>query len=159
MPYTASRVSSLESATPLESAASFIQLDRQLRQKPARFIRSMFCTSVRARRCSTRRRNTAASGSVWVLSSMSAFLKVSPEDKREWPVPLLVLWRQADIVLRDGQPSGARGEQVIQFGELHVAFERRVAGEAMQQRGHVPGIAHDLPHAAQAGVGIAVEPR
>ena len=57
------------SVTPRASAASFIQLDRQLRQKPARFIRSMFCTSVRARRCSTRRRNAAASSSVRVLSS------------------------------------------------------------------------------------------
>src|SRR5947199_411637 len=54
---------------PLASAASFSQLERQLRQKPARFIRSMFWTSVRARRCSTRRRNTAASSSVRVLSS------------------------------------------------------------------------------------------
>ena len=55
--------------TPVLSASSFIQLDRQLRQKPARFIRSMFCTSVRVRRCSTRRRKTAASSSVRVLSS------------------------------------------------------------------------------------------
>src|SRR3954471_15663548 len=56
--------------TPLASASSFIQFDRQLRQKPARFIRSMFWTSVRARRCSTRRRKTAASSSVLVLSSI-----------------------------------------------------------------------------------------
>src|SRR5215510_6740431 len=85
MPYTASRLSSLLSATPLASAASFIQLDRQLRQKPARFIRSMFCTSVRPRRCSTSRRNTAASSSVRVLSSRSMIdssLRLHPEDKK-----------------------------------------------------------------------------
>ena len=38
---------SLLIATPFSSAASFIQLERQLRQKPARFIKSIFCTSVR----------------------------------------------------------------------------------------------------------------
>src|SRR5258708_35320562 len=57
-------------STPLASASSLSQLDRQLRQKPARFIRSIFWTSVRERRCSTRRRNTAASSSVLVLSSI-----------------------------------------------------------------------------------------
>src|SRR5260370_16277556 len=57
-------------AVPLASASSFIQLDRQLRQNPAKFIRSMFWTSVRERRCSTRRRKTAASSSVLVLSSI-----------------------------------------------------------------------------------------
>ena len=51
---------------PFASAASRYQRLRQLRQKPARFIRSMFCTSVRSRRCSTRRRNAAASSSVRV---------------------------------------------------------------------------------------------
>src|SRR2546428_5455219 len=66
----ASRLSSLLTATPLASASSFIQLDRQLRQKPARFIKSMFWTSVRARRWLTRRRKTAASSSVLVLSSI-----------------------------------------------------------------------------------------
>src|SRR5262249_27165315 len=69
MPYTASRLSSLPSATPDLSASSFIQFDRQLRQKPARFIRSMFCTAVRLRRCSTTRRKTAASRPGRVLSS------------------------------------------------------------------------------------------
>src|SRR5215475_11558907 len=64
-----SRLSSLVIGTPRASAASFIQFDKQLRQKPARFIKSMFCTSVRARKCSTRRRNAAASSSVRVLSS------------------------------------------------------------------------------------------
>ena len=39
-------------------------------RSPARFIMSMFCTSVRSRRCSTRRRNAAASSSVRVLSSI-----------------------------------------------------------------------------------------
>src|SRR5712692_1277493 len=71
-----SRLSSLDIGTPRASAASFIQLDRQLRQKPARFIRSRFCTSVRTRKCSTRRRNAAASSSVRVLSS-SAILSSS----------------------------------------------------------------------------------
>ena len=71
----------LADATPLASASSFIQLDRQLRQKPARFIRSMFWTSVRLRRCSTRRRKTAASSSVLVLSSivMAVIPQVVPE--------------------------------------------------------------------------------
>src|ERR1700720_3217118 len=64
-----SRLSSLESGTRRASAASFIQFDRQLRQNPARFIRSRFCTSACARRCSTRRRKAAASSSVRVLSS------------------------------------------------------------------------------------------
>src|SRR5262249_38745494 len=64
-----SRLSSLDIGTPRASAASFIQFDKQLRQKPARFIRSRFCTSVRLRKCSTRRRNAAASSSVRVLSS------------------------------------------------------------------------------------------
>src|SRR5438105_2703571 len=54
----------------MASASSFIQFDRQLRQKPARFIRSMFWTSVRERRCPTRRRKAAASSSVLVLSSI-----------------------------------------------------------------------------------------
>src|SRR5437868_14050063 len=71
MPYTSSRLSSLLIGTPAASAASFIQLDRQLRQNPARFIRSIFWTSVRERRCSTRRRNAAASSSVLVLSSIA----------------------------------------------------------------------------------------
>src|SRR6185437_3742539 len=33
-----------------------------------------FCTSVRSRRCATRRRKVAASSSVWVLSSMLSLL-------------------------------------------------------------------------------------
>src|SRR5258707_13964068 len=57
-------------SAPLASASSLRQLDRQLRQKPARFIRSIFWTSVRERRCSTRRRKVAASRSVLVLSLM-----------------------------------------------------------------------------------------
>src|SRR6185295_7106350 len=65
---------------PFSSAASFIQFDRQLRQKPARFIMSMFCTSVRDRRCSTSRRYTAASSSVRVLSSIAASSTVGKID-------------------------------------------------------------------------------
>src|SRR4029077_14012473 len=56
---------------PRVPAASRYQRDRQLRQKPARFIRSRFCTSVRSRRCCTRRRKDAASSSVVVLSSIA----------------------------------------------------------------------------------------
>ena len=36
-----------ERRRPCSAAASWYQLERQLRQKPARFMRSMFCTSVR----------------------------------------------------------------------------------------------------------------
>ncbi len=61
-----SRAASLPISTPVSAAASRYQLARQLRQKPARFIRSMFWTSLRVLRCSTRRRNTAASNSVRV---------------------------------------------------------------------------------------------
>src|SRR5690349_8629091 len=68
MPYTASRLSSLVMARPRASASSFSQLERQLRQKPARFIKSIFWTSVRARKCSSRRLKAAASSSVVVLS-------------------------------------------------------------------------------------------
>ena len=50
MPYTAWMASSLESSAPYSSAAASSHLYRQLRQKPDRFIKSMFCTSVRVRR-------------------------------------------------------------------------------------------------------------
>ena len=39
--------------------------------KPARFIRSMFCTSVRSCRCVTKPRNAAASASIRVCSSIT----------------------------------------------------------------------------------------
>ena len=55
----------------LRGAARY-HFDRQLRQKPARFMRSMFCTSGWARKCSTSVRNAAASSSVRVRSSRSA---------------------------------------------------------------------------------------
>src|ERR1700687_1812210 len=57
-------------SAPLASASSLSQLDRQLRQKPATFIRSMFWTSSRERRCPTRRRKWGGSSSVLVLSSI-----------------------------------------------------------------------------------------
>src|ERR671910_3134511 len=77
-----SRDSSLEISTPAAFAASRYQLDRQLRQKPARFIRSMFCTSVRSRRCCTRVRNAAASSSVRVASSRGMVLpQYAAEDR------------------------------------------------------------------------------
>src|SRR6516165_12571756 len=60
-----------ESARPRSSASARYHFDRQFRQKPARFIRSMFWTSVRSRRCSTRRRKVAASSSMRVLSSIA----------------------------------------------------------------------------------------
>src|SRR6516165_7896151 len=53
------------------SASSRYHRERQFRQKPAKFIRSMFWTSVLSRKCSTRRRNVAASSSVRVLSSIA----------------------------------------------------------------------------------------
>src|SRR5512132_2306065 len=52
-------------------------LARQLRQKPARFIRSMFWTSVRRRRCSMSPRKAAASTSVLVLSSIPRSFEVA----------------------------------------------------------------------------------
>src|SRR6516165_3379245 len=93
----ASLLWSLVIGTPLASASSFSQLDRQLRQKPARFIRSMFWTSVRERRCATRRRKAAASSSVLVLSSIvmtcfRCFLRHSASARRTRPdkrLPLL----------------------------------------------------------------------
>src|SRR6185437_14345798 len=52
-------------STPRSAAASRYQSARQLRQKPARIIRSMFCTSLRSwLRCFSSRRNAAASSSV-----------------------------------------------------------------------------------------------
>src|SRR6185436_4917835 len=116
-------------------AASFIQLPRQLRQKPARFIRSMFCTSVRERRCSTSRRNTAASSSVWVFGSsgMGIFLDNRAEDRRSGRGPLLILQRQADVIFRNRLPAGARAQEIVEFAELDVALERRVLRKAMQQ--------------------------
>src|SRR5579875_370929 len=56
---------------PRSSALSRYQRDRQLRQKPARFIRSRFCTSVRSRKCATSLRKAPASSSVRVLASIS----------------------------------------------------------------------------------------
>src|SRR4026209_2051551 len=66
-----SLASSLLSDTPLAAAASWYQFPRQLRQKPASSMRSIFCTSLRSRKCSTRRRNAAASSSVRICSSIA----------------------------------------------------------------------------------------
>src|SRR5262249_39408360 len=57
-------------AMPRSSAAARYHFDRQLRQNPARFIRSIFCTSTRSRKCCTSLRKAAASSSVRVLSSI-----------------------------------------------------------------------------------------
>src|SRR5690349_2863364 len=60
-----SRASSLLITTPRSAAASRYQSARQLRQKPARIIRSMFCTSGRfSLRWESKRRKAAASSSV-----------------------------------------------------------------------------------------------
>src|SRR5690606_4336797 len=60
---------------PRSCAASRYQSARQLRQNPARIIRSMFCTSGRSCiRCPRRRRNTAASISVVVGSRWESFM-------------------------------------------------------------------------------------
>src|SRR4249919_2367491 len=64
MPYTRSRAASLSIATPISCADSRYQSARQLRQKPARVISSMFCTSRRASRWASRRRKAAASKAV-----------------------------------------------------------------------------------------------
>ena len=53
---TISRASSLSSSTPWSFAAAAYHFARQFRQKPARFIMSIFCTSVRSLKCSTIRR-------------------------------------------------------------------------------------------------------
>src|SRR5690606_9266326 len=74
-----SRDCSLSISTPAALAASRYQLDRQLRQKPPRFIMSMFCTSVRSRRCCTSRRNAAASKSrCWV--SLRSVIAATPSN-------------------------------------------------------------------------------
>ena len=72
------RASASGRSPPRASAASRYQRLRQFRQKPARFMRSMFCTSLRSRRCATRARKAAASSSVRVAgSSISAVMDVS----------------------------------------------------------------------------------
>src|SRR5437667_8387691 len=63
----------------LALAASWYQLARQLRQKPAMFMRSMFCTSPRSRRCPTSRRKAAASSSV--TSELSIFVIAPPRSE------------------------------------------------------------------------------
>src|ERR1700716_1897088 len=87
-------------SAPLASAAPLSQFDRQLRQKPARFIRSMFWTSVRERRCSTRRRNTAASSSVLVLSSgvMAMISLFAQEFDIKWDLSQILPYRSAKTV-------------------------------------------------------------
>src|SRR6195952_5492072 len=89
-------------AVPLASASSLSQFDRQLRQKPARFIRSMFWTSVRERRCSTRRRNTAASNSVLVLSSvvMAVISLFAQELDIKWDLSQILPYRGAKTASR-----------------------------------------------------------
>src|SRR5712671_1666942 len=89
---------------PLASASSLSQLDRQLRQKPARFISSMFWTSVRERRCSTRRRNTAASSSVLVLSSvvMAMISLLKQEFDIKWHLSQILPYRSAKTARETG---------------------------------------------------------
>ena len=65
-----------------DAAASAYHFDKQLRQKPARFIRSIFWTSFRLSRCANKRRNTAAS---IFLSLIPAQSLVSLENQiRSW---------------------------------------------------------------------------
>src|SRR5438132_14210765 len=66
-----SRASGSVSSTPRSAAAARYHFDKQLRKNPAVFMTSRFWTSVRPRKCSTRRRNAAASISVRVGSGMS----------------------------------------------------------------------------------------
>src|SRR5690606_37479940 len=72
MPYTRCRAASRSMSPPFSFAASTYHLLRQLRQKPARIIRSMFCTSLRSSKCRSSLRNTAASSSVLARSSIPA---------------------------------------------------------------------------------------
>src|SRR6202047_784303 len=100
-------------AAPWASAASLSQLDRQLRQKAARFIRSMFWTSVRERRCSTRRRKTAASSSVLVLSSivMTRSRYFAHNTAIKWGTVTDFPYRKANLNLRrqnSGDPHGLK---------------------------------------------------
>src|SRR5688572_9718506 len=74
----ASRASGSVIGTPRSSAAARYHLARQLRQKPARFMTSMFWTSVRSRKCWTSLRNAAASSSVRVRSSSSVIGSSAP---------------------------------------------------------------------------------
>src|SRR3546814_12228580 len=77
MPYTLSRAFSLLSVP----SASAIQSARQLRQKPARPIRSTFCTSVRCCKCLIRRRKAvAATASFSDLLDNSVLLIVQLEN-------------------------------------------------------------------------------
>src|SRR5579859_6017051 len=97
---------------PFSAAASRYQSPRQLRQKPAMAIMSMFCTSVRWRRCATRRRNTAASSASWVWLSIS-------------PPPSRGRARLSDINRFSGKFRVLLNELEAQFRLLaHQAFEQ-----------------------------------
>src|SRR5262249_16385235 len=100
---------------PRSSAAARYHLDRQLRQNPARFIRSTFCTSVRSRRCCTRRRKAAASSSMRVWWSMSVLLSAH----REYLESLQRLGHHhIDHCLERLVLAGARGQRCIIGSEL-----------------------------------------
>ena len=64
--------------------------------------------------------------------------------------------RQAGVVLRERGGRGARSEQVVELGELHLLIEGAV-GEGVQQRRHPPGKALGLPHSRQRPAGIVIE--
>ena len=69
-----SRASGSDSSKPLSAASARYHLERQLRQNPARFIRSIFWTSVCSRRWLTSFRNAAASISVCDCSGIGVVM-------------------------------------------------------------------------------------
>src|SRR5258705_12330630 len=73
-----SRASFFDTGMSRSAAASWYQFDKQFLQKPARFIRSTFWTSVRARRCSSSLRKAAASKSVSFFVSRLLILPLLP---------------------------------------------------------------------------------
>ena len=125
------------------SAASFSQFDRQLRQKPARFMRSMFCTSVRSRRCSTRRRKAAASSSVRVAASMS-FMAGSCQ----WLAQALAGPRALEGV--GTRRSAARRQGLEQPGEALRPFLRASPGGDQV----LPDLDQGVGEAAPGGVAV-----
>jgi hypothetical protein len=97
--WAARKPSSLVTVRPTASASLNIQLAKQFRQKPVRSIISMFCTSVRLRKWLTTRRNTAASSSIRVLSSI--VVKVLRNTRQKLPRPLgAIPLDQADGIRR-----------------------------------------------------------
>ncbi len=101
---------------PRSSASARYHLDRQLRQNSARFIRSMFCTSVCSRRWRRRRRNTAASisvvqsgGGVFCFTHSLAAAVCSCFQNGAWDFSSSIISRQAvNTAWRRGAQAAAR---------------------------------------------------